>query len=151
YASTIIGLSGEFLAADGEVDMNDSVDVSIDLTGVPRGVPLLLSFDLLGFGRVESYVTIETLVLDGEGETSISLQLDPACDSGAPGDGITRHGVVDLVGTTDPGLTVRLDVDGDGFDDGTATADGNGNYRFENVVLMEGVNTIQVQTTVGLG
>jgi hypothetical protein len=46
---------------------------------------------------------------------------------------------------------VRLDVDGDGFDDGTTTADASGHFRFVNVPLASGVNAIRAAAVNAFG
>jgi hypothetical protein len=85
------------------------------------------------------------------GPAEIALRLDGDSDTGAAGDNLTRLAVVTLVGDTQPGRQVLLDVDGDGFDDGTTTADPDGKYFFGGVALAEGANAFKVQTSSDAG
>lgn len=78
---------------------------------------------------------------------ALSFGLDPATDSGAVGDDLTNFARVNLVGSTDPLQAVLLDLDGDGFNDGTVTADAAGQFTFTNVPLVEGANSVRLQAT----
>lgn len=74
------------------------------------------------------------------------MQLDPATDSGTPGDEFTSFSPVNLIGSTSPSQQIFLDTDGDGFDDGTVTADETGQFRFDSIPLVEGTTEIEIQT-----
>ena len=73
--------------------------------------------------------------------------MDASSDSGTIGDRLTNRAVVDLLGVTGANQALQIDVDGDGFDDGTVTADGNGNFRISNIALQEGSNTVRARAT----
>jgi len=63
------------------------------------------------------------------------------------GDDLTRLATVRMIGTTDPAQPVLLDINGDGFNDGEATANGSGQFTFEAVALAEGANLVRLQAT----
>ncbi|MEE8450389.1 MAG: hypothetical protein V3R99_00690, partial [Thermoguttaceae bacterium] len=121
--------------------------VEVDLHGVAAGSEVTLYFDLLGFGEIDSSVVIDNVRLTSGRIPPLEFELDPATDSGLLGDDLTRFTEVNLIGTTDPLLEVLLDVDGDGFDDGSVTADGADQFLFTGVLLAEGENPIRMQTT----
>jgi len=123
--------------------------VTIDLTGLALARRVLLEFDLIGFGPANSQVVIDDVqILTGP---PVAFALDAASDSGLAGDDLTNRDRVALVGTTLPNLTVQLDLDGDGFDDGQALADDAGQFRFDQVALREGPNLLRVQASNALG
>jgi hypothetical protein len=138
-------------AANGSGDsvpLAGTIDVTVDLSSVPAGTVATLYFDLLGFGTQASRVSIDDVRLIGAATgPPLEFQLDPATDSGALGDDLTNISLVALLGITDPFQVVLLDLDGDGFDDGSVTADADGNFRFDNVPLAEGTNVIRMQAT----
>lgn len=127
------------------------VVVTVDLSGIAPGTEALVSFDLLGFGPSASSVRIDDLQLLSSGPPLLTLQLDPASDSGTTGDDLTRHDTVNLVGNTDPNQTVELDLNNDGSTDLTTTADATGLYRFDAITLAEGTSTLRVSTTNASG
>jgi len=58
---------------------------------------------------------------------------------------LTKLSTVTVTGTTAANATVEVDADGDGqFDDGTATADANGDFSVD-VTLADGAQTLQYQ------
>src|SRR5262249_32974969 len=120
--------------------------VTVDLSGVAAGTAVTLYFDLLGFGALGSQVVIDDVQM-GNFPPILSLQLDPASDSGVAADHPTTLAPVPLAGAPAPPQTVLLDVDGDGFDDGQATADDSGRFTFTNVSLAEGSNHFAVSAT----
>jgi YD repeat-containing protein len=124
------------------------MQVEIDLAGL-NGRALTLYFDLLGAAGPDSVVVIDDVHfrLAGPGDPSLSVQLAPEFDTGVAGDNLTRLTSVDLIGSTDPGLPVFLDVDGDGLDNAQVTADVNGLYRFSAIGLAEGTNTLRVRVS----
>lgn len=66
---------------------------------------------------------------------------------------VTKESTFTVTGATEPGATVAIDIDEDGeFDDGTTTADDNGNYTVDVTLLHNdvnfGVNKIQAQATL---
>jgi len=127
------------------------VTVTVDLSGVTDDTTATLYFDLLGFGTRGSRVVIDNVSFVGvEQQPFVSLSLDAASDTGTAGDRLTRLSQVELVGLTNPLQVVALDRDGDGFDDGTTTADGSGAFRFS-VTLAEGANTFRVQASDTVG
>ncbi len=44
---------------------------------------------------------------------------------------------------------MAIDIDGDGFDDGSTTAANDGSFRFDNLNLIEGTNKVSVKATNG--
>ena len=66
YLAASTTLSRPLEAADGSLVVTEPVDVTIDLSGVPRGVPLTLYFDLLGFGAVDSSISIANVHTDAD-------------------------------------------------------------------------------------
>jgi VCBS repeat-containing protein len=130
--------------------MTAPITVTVDLSGIEPGTHALLAFDLLGFGSADSSVTIqladEILVAP-----TLTGTLDPAFDTGLTGDNTTRIAPVTVIGTTDANQQLILDIDGDGFDDGTTTADATGQFSFANVPLVEGVNELKVRATNDAG
>jgi hypothetical protein len=123
----------------------NTVLMTIDLNAVPQDTAVTLYFDLIGFGLAESSVTIDDVqVVTGP---PLGFALAPASDSGVTGDDVTNITPVTFVGTTNPRQQVMLDMDGDGFDDGSTTANDQGQFSFANVVLQEGAKIIRVQVT----
>ena len=146
------GVTVAGLAVSGNaLDLGQSHTFVIDLTGLSEDRVVTLYFDLLGFGSFGSVVTIDQVALDQVGTPLLSMRLDPAFDSGKVGDGVTRFGSVDLIGTGESGQSVLLDIDGDGFDDGSTVVESNGTFRFAGLNLIEGVNAIRVAATNGEG
>ncbi|MEO1619052.1 MAG: Ig-like domain-containing protein, partial [Planctomycetota bacterium] len=111
--------------------------VSLDLSAITEDVQALLVFELLGFGAANAEVTLDDVRFDGDLPPQLTLEIDSADDSGVVGDGITNQTTITARGNGAPGQTVSLDLDGDGFDDGTVTVDSSGEFRFENVVLTD--------------
>ncbi|MAE63850.1 MAG: hypothetical protein CMJ18_06215, partial [Phycisphaeraceae bacterium] len=143
---SIVSVPGS--AASGEViGLDAPLTVDVDVSSVPAGTSLTLYFDLLGFGGDDSLVVIDDVMIGGDFPPPVTVALDPAFDSGVPGDRITNLTPVNLVGTTDSGNTVALDVDGDGFDDGSVLAAADGTYLLTGVALDEGDNPLRVQAT----
>jgi hypothetical protein len=124
------------------------VTFTLNLSGLSIDTPVELSFDLFGFGPADSFVSIDDVQVS-TAPTTLTVTLDPASDSGAAGDNLTNLTLVSLVGTASPLAQVFLDTDGDGFDDGSVTATHAGTYRFDNVALAQGVNTLRVSTDAG--
>ena len=87
----------------------------------------------------------------GPAPPSVSFTLDPATDSGVLGDDITNFDPVNLIGVTEPNLTVSLDTTGNGFNNGTTTSDANGHFTFTGVTLAQGPNPVRVEATNGQG
>jgi hypothetical protein len=122
--------------------------VTVDLTGVAPNTLATLYFDLLAFGSLDSEVVLDVVTIVGHDAPPLQAQLAPAANSGSPDDDITNLSPVTIIGTTDPLGSVRLDVDGDGFDDGTAIADIHGAFSIANVALQSGPNTLVVRSGV---
>jgi hypothetical protein len=76
----------------------------------------------------------------------LTLGLDPATDSGQPGDNLTNVSKVNLVGTALPNQQVLLDLGSGKFTDGSVTADASGNFVFPNLSLKDGANKISAET-----
>jgi hypothetical protein len=144
------GLTVNGVAASGDaLPASGPITVTVDLRGLTGGQAARLVFDLIGFGPADSSITIDDVeVLTGP---PLAFALDAASDSGAVGDDVTNLTPVTLVGTTNPGQQVRLDLDGDGFDDGLATADNQGRFSFAGIALAEGPNTIRMQANSAEG
>ncbi|WP_147866093.1 YncE family protein [Stieleria maiorica] len=123
--------------------------VTIDLTAIDVDKAATLYFDLLGFGDAASSVAIDNLRLVNDSVVDVEFGLAAESDSGILGDGLTNQTVVRLEGSTAPGTALLLDVDGDGFDDGTATADSDGLFFFAEIVLAHGANSVRVEANNG--
>ena len=139
------GASGDLYALTGPTV------VLVELAPELAGRMATLYFDLLGFASIRSRVTLDDVTFVGADAPPLAVDLDPARDSHLLGDQITNVSTIDLVGSTDPFQQVLLDVDGDGFDDGVASADANGAFRFENLALTEGVNDLRFEATNATG
>jgi hypothetical protein len=128
----------------GFISPEQSRIVEIDLSGIAAGTALTLYFDLLGFGGDESTVAIDNVqFVFAVVAPTLEVSLDPASDSATKGDGLTNINPVVVRGQTDANQTVLLDVDGDGFDDGSVVADTGGVFVFNNVNLAQGANTLR--------
>jgi len=130
-----------------EVTLQFPLTIEVDVSAVAAGTQAILFVELLGAGPLGATVTIDDVMLRGDIAPSLSLVIDPATDSGLVGDAYTNFALVNLVGTTESGQVVQMDVDGDGFDDGDATAGADGRFRFANVAFATGSNEIRVQAT----
>jgi cyclophilin family peptidyl-prolyl cis-trans isomerase len=84
--------------------------------------------------------TLDTFV------TPPTLSLADASDTGQKGDLITSTTKVTILGKTDPGVTVKLVQTAN-----TTTADSQGNFEFDNVMLQTGSNAFTFQATDALG
>src|SRR5581483_6279250 len=82
---------------------------------------------------------------------ALSFVLAPASDTGVKGDDLTAANPASLLVTTDANQQVVLDKDGNGFNDGTVTADASGHATFTNVSLAAGVNNVRVQAANAAG
>jgi len=116
-----------------QVQLTFPMTVEIDVSAVPANTAATLYFDLLGFGSIESFVTIDNVRLTGDLPPGLDWSLDPASDSGALDDGITNQVTVKLVGTTDAEQEVRREISG--AEIGTTTADATGRFQFDDVPL----------------
>ena len=126
--------------------------ISVDVSSVPANTQATLFFDLIGFSPANSVVRVDAVTtLEGPAPPTVSFTLDPATDSGVVGDHLTSFDPVNLIGATDPNLTVTLDTNGDGFNDGTTTSDSNGHFTFTGVTLAQGANPVRVQATNAQG
>ena len=72
-------------------------------------------------------------IRDGPVAPTLSLQLAGISDSGMLGDQLTNATSIAVVGQTEPNQAVLLDIDGDGFHDGSTVADASGDYRFADI------------------
>ncbi|TKU02494.1 Ig-like domain repeat protein, partial [Citrobacter sp. wls830] len=80
----------------------------------------------------------------------VTLKLDEGSDSGIKNDNITNITTPLFVGSTDPGLTVSLRVDGVVV--AVTTSDAMGNFSFTSgTVLADGQHNVQVDVTDGQG
>jgi hypothetical protein len=103
------------------------------------------SFDLAQWVRNRG----ETTSVDAN--WGISLNTSPLSVVLTDGSLGTTLANVSVVGTTVPGRTVRLEADGDGqFDEGMAVAGSNGEYAIP-TMLVDGLNTLSVQTADNFG
>ncbi|UUO04312.1 Ig-like domain-containing protein [Blastopirellula sp. J2-11] len=83
----------------------------------------------------------------------LTLQLDPASDTGIPGDGVTSNSIVHLSGVATPGSIITLDVNGDGIIDGQVVAgeyENGANYRYD-ALLTEGTHEVIVKAKDSFG
>ena len=78
--------------------------------------------------------------------TTPTLTLAADSDTGTVGDNHTSLSSVDLTGTTDPNVSIKLE-DGSGNTLSTATADSSGNFTFTNVTVALGANSFTVVAT----
>jgi len=104
----------------------------------PQSVTITASAELFLNGTASLNVTDNELELELDTPTSGVANVN--------GDLITKTESFTLTGTTSPQATVELDVDGDGFDDGTANASQDGTFSFT-TALIEGANTLRVRST----
>jgi hypothetical protein len=82
----------------------------------------------------------------------LTAALSPApTTTTAEGVPLTDQPAITVVGQTNPGLTVELDIDGDGYDDGTVTATSTGTYAFSLFTLIDGMNNIRVRAADSFG
>ena len=80
-------------------------------------------------------------------ELAVTLTLDPATDSDPVGDDQTTFELVNLLGTTEPGLPVALYHSSDlNTPIAASTADGTGAFVFANIALIVGDNPFTVKT-----
>ncbi|MBQ4923935.1 Ig-like domain repeat protein [Citrobacter werkmanii] len=80
----------------------------------------------------------------------VALKLDDGSDSGIKNDNITNVTTPQFVGSTDPGLTVSLRIDGVVV--AVTTSDAMGNFSFNSgTVLADGQHNVQVDVTDGQG
>lgn len=98
--------------------------------------------------------TVDVTITEDDTLSLTSAISDPVEQSN--GVEVSRTESATLTGTTSPDAVIAVDRDGDGaFDDGTATADANGNYSVATTLLSNatnvGVNNLVVRATVGTG
>lgn len=134
-------------ASGDTVSLALPLTMTVDISGIPAGTLAALHFVLLGFAPYAGRVTIDDVAVAAD--VAPTLQLDPAFDTGLPGDNLTRLATVELIGAASPSAPLQLDRDGDGFDDGSVQATGGGQFRFAGVPLAEGSNTLRVQSATG--
>jgi hypothetical protein len=142
--------------ATGELlnpSLRSPTTITIDLRDIPASTPVRLVFTLIGFGADDSSVAIDNVALLGDAPLPprLTLALDPASDTGVSGDLLTNRAAVRLIGKTEPLQQVFLDIDGDGFDDGSTIADADGNYAFDNVPLAEGIDALRTRAANSAG
>ena len=147
YLAPTVAVPGINQSGDDR-SFNAPTIVEVDLRDLPDGSIVTLTFDLVSFGGDNSQVIVDDVhILQGPAPPRLAFQLDPESDSGSPGDDRTNAPVVKLVGTTDANLEVRLDLDGDGFNDGTVTADEDGLFAFDGIPLNEGANNVRIEVS----
>ncbi|MSU19846.1 MAG: PKD domain-containing protein [Pedosphaera sp.] len=137
--ATVPGLA----SSGGTLSLDGQVTVTLSLASVTAGALAEISFELIGFSASTSVVVIDDVQFVTGPPAQFSL--DDASDSGVKGDDLTNIPVVGLAGITVPGVDVLLDVDGDGFDDGSVSSDTKGSFTFGQVKLNAGGNTLRVQ------
>jgi hypothetical protein len=127
-------------------------EISVDVSSVPANTQATLYFDLIGFAPATSSVRITAVTVNqGAAPPPVSFTLDPATNSGPVGENITNFDPVNLIGVTDPDVTVALETTGNGFINGTTTSDANGHFTFTGLELAQGANTVSVQATNAQG
>ncbi len=130
-------------ASGSTADIAVPVTIEIPISdGGDEGTVVRLVLSLTGGDSTSGVVVDDVELLVG---TPLSLQLAPESDSGLAGDRLTNKPVVTLAGDTLPNTTVDLDLNGDGFNDGTVTSDGSGQYLFQNVSMKDGPNAVRVR------
>ena len=125
------------------VELAEDVRVTMPIADEDKGKAVTLYFDLIGFGEHNSAVTIGNVQLNRSdvGEfPRLSFALDPNSDSGIAGDNITNQASVTIVGSTDPGVAVSLDINQDEVFDFQVVADSIGQFQFTDIELSEGSN-----------
>jgi len=132
-------------SSGGMRSLTGPMTITIDLTGIAAGTEATLFFDLLGFAPLGSRVEIAAIEIITVPLPTLSLSLTSASDNGVRGDGITNIATVQATGTTTANQVVTADLDGDGQDDRTLTADANGQFSFTNFALIEGANRIRLR------
>jgi hypothetical protein len=147
-----------FLAGDanGDLAVTDA-DISL-LQGALGSTTLDPGFPAEGDSNRDGMITGYDLArAQGNQGTSTPLRLltvttalSPASDTGVPGDNLVNTPSVQLVGQTRPGAQLALDRDGNGFDDGTATAGADGGYTLP-AALAEGANVLRVRARDAFG
>ncbi len=135
---------GDEMESGDTLDLGTPVEVRIDLSDVAPGTRITVLFKLTGAGTASSVVVDDVQVVTGP---PLAFDLDPSTDSGIQGSGVTNVTPVNLIGMTNAGQEVFLDLDGDGFDDGSVIADESGNFTFAGIALQVGDNTIRMQAT----
>jgi hypothetical protein len=82
----------------------------------------------------------------------LTAELTPApASTTAEGAPLTDQPLITVAGQVNRGLTVALDIDGDGYDNGAVTATSTGGYAFSLFPLSEGTNHIRVRTADDFG
>src|SRR5262249_44297784 len=135
-------------ASGDTVPLHPPVDVSINLSGLDAGTRLTLFFKLTSSGQQSLASVDDVQLISGP---NLDFDLDQVSDSGIRGDQVTNLSKVNFVGTTNPGQVVSLDIDGNGFNDGTVTADAQGHFTFANITLKAGDNLVRTQATDQIG
>jgi hypothetical protein len=105
---------------------------------IPEGARSILLRTEDTLGNISPLLEIPFL-LDRTAPTAPEFNLAVESDTGAVGDLETAEAIVSLVGMTEPNAFVRLESTGE-----TTTADGNGDFRFDNVQLIEGANLVEI-------
>ncbi len=120
--------------------------LEIPLLPTETGTQVRLQFALIHGGSADAVAINEVQFVSG---VPLSVVLSADSDTGFLGDRLTYLNVVNLQGNSFAGVPVVLDLDDDGFDDGSVVADAQGVFRFVNVLLQDGVNQVRVQVGVG--
>jgi hypothetical protein len=125
--------------------------LSIDISALAEGAQVTLSVDLIGFGGKQSSLRFDAVLLADSVAPALTFDLDPASDSAVKGDGLTNIQNVRLAGLTDPYQLVHLDLDGDGYDDGSVRADDTGAFTLSGARLASGANNVRMKATNEIG
>lgn len=139
--------------------VGDSVTIPAGKTSV--SFPISVEDDQFDTGTREVTITVEaTSFTNGTAKLSvtdndIALELDTSANTVVDDGGtlITKKSSFTVAGTTEANATVALDVDDDGFDDGTQTAGTDGKFSFivplTHTDANNGRNSLKFRATAG--
>lgn len=130
---SVIQQNQNFNRVDFQTEWNDITNRGDTLTGFSD--TLLVTGEDNMFGKDITFVTPAV-------PAKPVFDLAPESDTGNKGDKITEHSKVDIVGKTDADATVGLIIEGKLVD--ITTANSKGEFKFKDVSLTEGKNTLTV-------
>ena len=122
------------------------VDFPLNLTGLGDGTFTFTATAEDPTGNRSGLSSSLEITVDTTAPLIDSLQLDPASDTGTPGDQTTDLDVVTLLGSTEPGATIGLL--GSGLE---TTADAGGAFSLSGVPLQFGPNALTITAADSFG
>ncbi len=144
------------LNGDGNVDGNDSALLATALGSTAGSTNYGLAVDINGDGKVDQQdevilasdygFTATTATVPTTPPANPVFNLDVSSDTAPAGDAMTTDATVNLVGTTDPNVTVTLEPTG-----ATTKSNPNGLFAFLGVSLSDGANSFTVVATNSTG